>query len=330
MRAIVAKHLFRIDGGRAPALDLVSYGRRGPERPQRFSQEQVAQITRTTRRTPEVMVKVSGGGTTTGKVAAHFQYISRRGELEIETDDGERHKGKEVADWLVDDWLLELDAHLDQWQFLTRGGPTAQPKLVHNIVLSMPTGTSPARLLEASRAFAREEFGVQHRYGLVLHTDQDHPHVHVVVSAHRLEGGRLNIRKADLRRWREQFASQLRRQGIAANASPAQVRGKLSNHKKDGIYRAAQRGESRVDRDRDRRSIEAVKSGSLASPESLERIRSTVATVQDDWRNTIDTLRYQGLGGLADETDRFRRSMRIEEASFLEPRSRQMELALTR
>jgi transposase InsO family protein len=76
---------------------------------------------------------------------------------------------------------------------------------------------------------------------MVLHTDQDHPHVHLVVSAHRREGGRLNIRKGDLRRWREQFARQLHRQGVEANATPAQLRGRLSDHQKDGIFRAAPR-----------------------------------------------------------------------------------------
>jgi len=49
----------------------------------------------------------------------------------------------------------------------------------------------------------------KHRYAMVLHTDQAHPHVHLVVSAHDRENGRLNINKADLR-WREQFARHLR------------------------------------------------------------------------------------------------------------------------
>jgi hypothetical protein len=34
------------------------------------------------------MLKVTGGGTKVGAGAAHFDYISRHGELEIETDDG--------------------------------------------------------------------------------------------------------------------------------------------------------------------------------------------------------------------------------------------------
>jgi hypothetical protein len=205
----VARHPFRISGDRQPALDLVSYGRRGPGRPERFAPEQVAQIACTVRRAPEVMVKVSGGGNRLSAVAAHFSYFTRKGTLEVETDGGERVTGSEVARNLVEDWNLELDAAVDRWDRMAGGRLASPAKLVHNVVLSMPAGTSPQRLLAASRDFAREEFALQHRYALVLHTDQDHPHVHVVVSARKREGGRLNIRKADLRRWREQFARQL-------------------------------------------------------------------------------------------------------------------------
>jgi hypothetical protein len=105
--------------------------------------------------------------------------------------------------------------------------------------------TPPARLLAASRDFAREEFALKHRYAMVLHTDQAHPHVHLVISAHNIHGGRLNIQRANLLRWREQFASHLRNHGVEANATPAQLRGRLSDHQRDGIYRSAQRGESR-------------------------------------------------------------------------------------
>ena len=55
----MSRHPFRIGRDRQPTLDLVSYGRRGPGRPERFGLEQVAQIARTVRRTPEVMVKVT-------------------------------------------------------------------------------------------------------------------------------------------------------------------------------------------------------------------------------------------------------------------------------
>jgi len=298
----VTRHPFRISEDRKPALDLVSYGRRGPGRPERFSPEQVAQIARTVRRAPEVMVKVSGGGNSLGAVVAHFRYITRKGTLELETDDGERVIGREVASDLVDDWDLDIDLALDRWDRMVSGRRTSTAKLVHNIVLSMPAGTSPERLLAASREFAREEFALQHRYALVLHTDQDHPHVHLVISAHKREGGRLNVRKADLRRWREQFARQLRRQGVEANATPAQVRGRLTDHPRDGAYWATQRGPLRPEARHHRRKL---------GPASLGRIIDTAERGQGDWFPTGRTLQAQGLRDLASEAEQFRQSLRI-------------------
>lgn len=280
--------------GRQAEFDIVSYGRRGLGRPDRLSPAQVAQIARTVRRTPEVLVKVSGGGDSVKAVAAHFSYISRRGELEVETDDGERLLDKGAVSKLIGDWDIDLDALIDHKEFTERGGRTAHPKLVHNIVLSMPAGTSPQRLLEASRGFAREEFALQHRYALVLHTDQNHPHVHLVVGAHRREGGRLNIRKADLRRWRERFADQLRSHGVAANATPAQIRGRTTDHLKDGLYRAAQRGAARVVRN---------------SQRAPEQAAETARAVQHDWQRTASILEAQGQGNLAAEVQRFMRSL---------------------
>jgi hypothetical protein len=279
------KHAFRI-GKRNAAIDLVSYGRRGAGRPESFTLDQIAQIARTVRGAPEVMVKVSGGANTTEGVAAHFGYIGRQRELEIETDDGELLVGKEVGAKLIDDWDVDLDALRDNWASMERGG-RRKPKLVHNIILSMPSNTSPNRLLSASRDFAREEFALKHRYAMVLHTDQAHPHVHLVVSAHDREDGRLNINKADLRRRREQFARHLRNHGIEANATPAQLRGRLSNHQKDGIYRAAQRGESRVEWEREHQAVKAAQAGRAHLPPSLGRIVQTAEAVQHDWLMTV-------------------------------------------
>jgi hypothetical protein len=64
---------------------------------------------------------VTGGGTRRGAVAAHFAYISRRGTLEIETDEGERIGRREEQKRLLDDWHLELTAGQYRWQM--DGGP---------------------------------------------------------------------------------------------------------------------------------------------------------------------------------------------------------------
>jgi hypothetical protein len=199
-----------------PLLDIASYGRRGPGA--RLSPQELELITYSARRAPEVMVKVSGGATSSRGALGHLKYIDRRGRLEIETDQGEVVHGSDAVNSLIADWELDLAGAESRSPYKGKAGRKAA-KLVHNIVLSMPAGTPPARLLAASREFAREEFAVKHRYAMVLHTDQDHPHVHLVVKAVSEDGKRLNIRKATLRGWRRQFAAHLRAQGIAANAT---------------------------------------------------------------------------------------------------------------
>src|SRR5262249_35747319 len=144
---------------------------------------------------------------------------------------------------LVPDWDLDLLVHRRQDARSIRGN-RRRPKLVHNIIFSMPPGTSGKRVLGAVRMFALNEFALKHRYALVLHTDEAHPHVHLVVKAESEQGERLNIRKATLRHWREQFALHLRELGAAANATERAVRGESKSSKKDAIYRAARRGQS--------------------------------------------------------------------------------------
>ena len=59
---------------------------------------------------PEVMVKVTGGSTKTGAVAAHLAYISRRDELAIETDEGDRAAGRDAQKALLSDSHIDLSA----------------------------------------------------------------------------------------------------------------------------------------------------------------------------------------------------------------------------
>src|SRR3954447_25624162 len=91
---------------------------------------------------------------------------------------------------------------------------------------------------------ALNEWALQHRYAMTLHTDDEHRHVHVVLKAVSEQGVRLNIRKSTLRSWRAGFAANLRELGVDANATERAVRGQSKNRKLDGIYRAALRGQS--------------------------------------------------------------------------------------
>ncbi|MDY6948940.1 MAG: relaxase/mobilization nuclease domain-containing protein, partial [Pseudomonadota bacterium] len=195
--------------GQKPLLDIQSYGRRAPGHGRTFTPAERAQIGRTVARVPEVMIKVTGGGRSIGAVWRHLRYIDRRGGLELETDDGERLQAKGAEKALLEDWGLALQEREGKVRY--SGLPGRKPaKLVHNLMFSMPKGTPPDKLLAAVRYFAQETFALQHRYAMVLHTDQDHPHVHLVLKAVSEQGIRLNIRKETLRQWRRDFAQCLR------------------------------------------------------------------------------------------------------------------------
>src|SRR5580693_3334794 len=205
------RRLIEVGGGR-PLLDIASYARRGPGRRDRLPQDEVELISRTVRRTPEVMVKVlSRGGQDLKSIARHLGYLNRGGEVDIETDDGQRLSGKGVEKELLEDWDLDLEEHRRKTDLESRSS-RPPPKLVHKLMFSMPAGTPPGKVLAAVKNFAREEFGLKHRYAMVLHTDEPHPHIHMVVKAVSEEGVRLNIQKATLREWRQEFARHLREQ----------------------------------------------------------------------------------------------------------------------
>src|SRR5947207_6676124 len=303
---------------RAPgqdSLDLVSHGRRGPGSTGGLTPAQVEQVARTVRKTPEVVVKVSGGARDVGGAKAHFDYIDRHGKLGLETDDGRSLEGKDAGAELMADWNLDLS----KGQYRpkpAKGEKDTRPKVVHNIVLSMPGRTPPEAVLEAARKFARENFALQHRYAMVLHTDQKHPHVHLVVKAeHEFEpGSRLHIDKAMLRQWREQFAACLREQGVAANATPGYVRGRARSAKKDPIHqrlKALREHESLPPEMRERRrapkestfmraKVEAVardlRSGGLAPEPGKAKLMATREAVADGWLATGAGTACSGRG----------------------------------
>jgi hypothetical protein len=276
---------------RAALVDIFSAARAGPPGSVRFTAAQLEQISRTVRRVPEVMVKVSGGATRLGAVSAHLSYISRKGQLEIETDTGDRI-GKDGQRELLKSWHLDLSPGQYR-QAKDRGSRPRELKLVHNIVLSMPRPTPPDKVLKAAKAFAREKFALQYRYAMALHTDQEHPHVHLVVKAEGQDGRRLHIDKAMLRDWREQFAQLMRDQGIAANATPRAVRGRTKVFTKDRVYRTPPT-RSRALRERLRDvAIELNGTGTIRDP-ARPRLVATRRSIVDGWMGVAAQLDAQG------------------------------------
>ncbi len=281
-----------------PLLDIVSYGRRGAGNGPHLTKEDIAQVSRTVRRVPEVMIKVSGGARSMRGVASHLSYIGRKGEGITETDEGGRHQENGFEKALLKDWDLDMDEHRRHSERAVGAG-RKPPRLVHNLVFSMPRGTPADKLYKAVRRFAVERFALQHRYAMALHTDQGHPHVHVVVKAVSEQGERLYIRKATLREWRRDFARYLRDLGVEANATERAVRGGIRQSKTDGIYRAMQRGESTHLRERAESVARELARGGLGPDDGNERIRATRRAVVQGWEAMARNLEREGQMDLA-------------------------------
>ena len=287
---------------KAPLLDVVSYAR-GPGP---LTRKQWAYVARTVRRVPEVVVKISGGARTLAGVERYFKYIEKKGDTGLETDMETRAGAPGFAGDLVRDWDLDIEAlkHYSKKSF--RGKPL---KLVHNIIFSMPEGTSPTIVLEAVRRFALNEWALEHRYAMALHTDTPRPHVHVAVKAMSEQGVRLNIKKATLRNWRAQFAEQLNELGQAANATERAVRGETRTHKRTEIYRAAQRNDSEHIQRVELKAHREAANGIQNKDPGLAVMHRTRSYVLAAWRALQSKARATGEDVLARDIGEFADSM---------------------
>lgn len=289
-----------------PLFDLLSHGRKGPGRRDHLSAADIRQISRTVGRTPEVMVKVlSRGANDLKAVSKHLQYIGRKGEVDLETDTGEKaHSAHE----LLEDWDLELDEYRS-WAGLSTTDRKHPPRLVHKVLFSMPAGTPSGKVLTAVQNFCREEFALKHRYVMALHTDEPHPHVHVLIKAINEQGERLNIRKATLRRWRADFARHLRALGVPANATQRYVRGESRPRMSDAIYRASLRGESTHLRERVEAVARELSTGHIQTEPGKAKLLESRARVRRAWAVIGSILEQDGQRDLASQTRKFADSM---------------------
>ena len=301
---------FKVAREVTPFFTPLSFGRKGPAH--RVTLADVAQISRIVRGAPEVMVKVTGGGSGPAGVVASLRYVGREGRLPIETDTGDPVLSRAQQRDLVKSWNLDLVRGRYRDREQTRSGADRKrrtPRVAYNIVLGMPAPTPPKAVQAAARQFAREQFGATHRYAMVLHTDQAHPHVHLIVKAEDERGQRLRIDKAKLRAWRERFAEALRDHGIEANASTRFERGYHGRRLNTKTLRATQhrRSDAWIAKLRSVRA-ELAASGQIRDP-GRPVIEASREALYAQWLKTAATLEAQGAKALAQAVKTFSHSL---------------------
>ena len=173
----------------------------------RYKANRINSLSRHRKKPPEVMVKISGHCYSSSHTQSHFDYISRNGKLEVEDELGEVYQDKTSIQQLAQDWEEPVTSTKRRTRHST------------HLVLSMPDGTEPKAVKQAVRAFAKKIFADNNQYVFALHTDTDSPHAHLTVKNLGFDGKRLHVRKGLPQVWREQFAGELERLGVAAEAT---------------------------------------------------------------------------------------------------------------
>lgn len=232
----------------------------------------MAKMARVAARTPEVMVKVSGGATGLRHMQEHMNYITRNGDIEAETEQGEIINNRED--------VLEK---AKSWHYNDQGRGRGRQTV--NLVLSMPSGTDPDKLKEAVRNFAARNFSADREYMFAQHHDTKNPHCHLTLQAVGDDGLRLSPRKADLQMWRESFAEALREQGVKAEATPRRSRGVVKKGEKQAVRHARKRNHSTVAKGQ----IESAKKR-LLGDERERPWEARIAQQQGDIRKAWDDV----------------------------------------
>lgn len=247
-----------IGAASAPAYSVFGNGTH-----QQRSANAVAAIKRTVAKTPEVMVKMTGRQNGQAHVAENFSYIARLGwgedkELELLTSEGKIITNRKEMSELAREWHLH-----EIGDDARRKGSTSL-----SFVLSMPPGTDPEKIKATVAEFAKTEMAGR-QWVMGLHTDQEHPHVHLTVARRDIDGRRFHPGKEDLFRYRQVFAEKLRDKGIEANATPRKARGVTRKALVTPIVQMAKRGElSRYDRKLHQEAVAAIREGKQGTPYS--------------------------------------------------------------
>jgi hypothetical protein len=127
--------------------------------------------------------------------------------------------------------------------------------------------------------------------------------VHFVVKMADEYGHRLNPKKADLQLWREIFAEKLQENGIEANATKRQVRGRARRPATQAQYHAIKNKRPlRNDTKRRKEVMDAAKAGrAIPDHPNIKKARSTRLEVLQNANNFINELQSTGDLKLADD-----------------------------
>jgi hypothetical protein len=213
--------------GEIRATGRSSMSNRFSPEPEQTAAKAKATLRQIAKRSPQVMVKITGGGRSQATIAAHLKYIGKHDTAIVFDQDGEILE-KDAIKEAVDGWekttgyIPKTQKTKEEIEALGERVPVRQ---AYNIILSMPEGTDPEKVLQAAKETAQDRFG-DYQYFYAMHVDRGHPHVHFCVrnKSHRAGTKKLFFGKNDIQGMRKLFAERLQEAGIDCQATSRATR----------------------------------------------------------------------------------------------------------
>lgn len=166
------------------------------------------------RKNTEVVVKITSGSKNSQALSRHIDYISRKGNVELITNDFDKYIGE--------DEILEVKKI-----FKNEGAPiplykegAKEKRHTINMVFSMKEhSTTPKEKLQQATITSLKRMYPNNFFVVAFHGDTDNPHCHICLKVADKNGKRINPKKADLANLRIEFAKALNELGVEAKAT---------------------------------------------------------------------------------------------------------------
>jgi len=122
----------------------------------------------------EVMVKITGFGSSSAHAKAHIGYIGRNAQIELENERGEVLQSKDDIENLMKKWSEDFaDKGRKQKEVETMQIALQTPEGTRRLVVALGDKTTPEDVKEAIRTFAKNTFGENGEYEITTNNPEN-------------------------------------------------------------------------------------------------------------------------------------------------------------
>ncbi len=165
----------------------------------------------------EVVVRITGTNSSSDGLKNHLHYISRNGEREIQSSDGEIFENYQQIKDAASSFGVNEEI-LSEAQ-LAALGKKPKREVVHIIMSMQGKDAGLEKIRQAAHETIKENFPGQY-FVSATHDDTDNNHVHICMRARdEIRNKAINIDKDKLEKMRKDFARHLNERGIEATAT---------------------------------------------------------------------------------------------------------------